>query len=248
MKTYGKFLTTTLIGLAITLLAGCAAMQTSISKKELDVQTKMSETIFMDPLPPAKQVVFVQITNTSDKPDFDIKNKIVNSIQAKGYKVTRDPEQAYIWLQANILKVGKADLRDSRDALDQGYGGAISGAAVGAAIGSAGNFNGSTLAGGVVGGLIGMTADALVKDINYTTIVDVRISERTKADVKSATDSSFKQGTSGQTTLAFNENTHWKKFQTRIVANANKANLKFDEASPLLVAGISHSIAGMFGA
>ena len=30
-------------------LGGCAAVHTSIAKKDLDVQTKMSDTIFLDP-------------------------------------------------------------------------------------------------------------------------------------------------------------------------------------------------------
>jgi hypothetical protein len=31
-------------------LGGCAAVHTSIAKKDLDVQTKMSDTIFLDPV------------------------------------------------------------------------------------------------------------------------------------------------------------------------------------------------------
>ena len=31
-------------------LSGCAAVHTSIAKKDLDVQTKMSDTIFLDPV------------------------------------------------------------------------------------------------------------------------------------------------------------------------------------------------------
>jgi hypothetical protein len=52
-------------------LLGCAAVHTSIAKKDLDVQTKMSDTVFLDPVGQDKKVVFVQIRNTSDQP-FEI--------------------------------------------------------------------------------------------------------------------------------------------------------------------------------
>jgi hypothetical protein len=43
---------------AISILSGCAAVHTSIAKKDLDVQTKMSDTVFLDPVGPDKKTVF----------------------------------------------------------------------------------------------------------------------------------------------------------------------------------------------
>jgi uncharacterized lipoprotein YajG len=37
---------------ALSILSGCAAVHTSIAKKDLDVQTKMSDTVFLDPVGP----------------------------------------------------------------------------------------------------------------------------------------------------------------------------------------------------
>jgi hypothetical protein len=65
----------------IAILSGCAAVHTSIAKKDLDVQTKMSDTVFLDPVGPDKKTVFVQIRNTSVKP-FDIEGAIVSAIVA----------------------------------------------------------------------------------------------------------------------------------------------------------------------
>ena len=39
------------------LVNGCAATRTLIEKRELSVETKMSETIFLEPAPPEKRVV-----------------------------------------------------------------------------------------------------------------------------------------------------------------------------------------------
>ena len=79
---------------ALAVLSGCAAVHTSIAKKDLDVQTKMSDTVFLDPVGPDKKTIFVQLRNTSDRP-FDIEGPIVNAIAARGYRVTQDPEAAH---------------------------------------------------------------------------------------------------------------------------------------------------------
>ena len=88
-------------------LSGCAAVHTSIAKKDLDVQTKMSDTVFLDPVGPDKKTIFVQIRNTSDR-SFDIEGPIVNAIAARGYRVTQDPEAAHFGLLGNVLSVAKA--------------------------------------------------------------------------------------------------------------------------------------------
>ena len=49
------------------ILSGCAAVHTSIAKKDLDVQTKMSDTIFLDPVEPDRRIVYLNVRNTSDK-------------------------------------------------------------------------------------------------------------------------------------------------------------------------------------
>ena len=113
-------------------LFGCAATQVAIEKKDLDVQTKMSETIFLDPVAPENRTIFVNIKNTSDK-DLDIAADISNAIAARGYKVVQDPNLAHYMLQANVLSVGKTDPSALRETLVAGYGGPLMGAAVGAA-------------------------------------------------------------------------------------------------------------------
>ncbi|MEK7792160.1 MAG: complement resistance protein TraT, partial [Pseudomonadota bacterium] len=63
-----------LIGIIIfsLILNGCAAVHTSIAKKDLDVKTKMSDTIFLDPVEPEQRTVYLNVRNTSDKTNFDI--------------------------------------------------------------------------------------------------------------------------------------------------------------------------------
>ncbi|MGZ7310547.1 complement resistance protein TraT, partial [Streptococcus pyogenes] len=81
--------------------------------------------VFLDPVAPSKRTVFLQIRNTSDKPNLDIKSDIKANIESRGYKVLDNPDKAHYMIQANILQVGKADLRDSENFLSQGFGSAV---------------------------------------------------------------------------------------------------------------------------
>ena len=106
-------------------LSGCSATHTAISKRNLDVQTKMSDTIFLDPVADDKRTVYVQVRNTSDKQGLSLEPFIVEAVQSKGYRVVRDPEQANFLLQANVLQAGETDLRAQNEAFGGGFGGAL---------------------------------------------------------------------------------------------------------------------------
>jgi uncharacterized protein YcfJ len=221
-------------------LSGCGAIHTSVAKKELDVQTKMSQSIFLDPVAPEKRVVYVRVRNTSDKPNLNLEQPIKQAIRANGYRVTDNPEEAHYWLQANILKAGRVDKRQDKS----GVSGALTGGAMGSTMGSGDGKTAMVIA----GALLGTMLDASVKDIYYTVITDIRISERTKDNViVTETDrSTLKQGTSGTKTVSSVEDVNWKRYQTRIVSVANKVNLTFEEAEPALINGLVQSISNMF--
>jgi hypothetical protein len=234
----------------LNLLIGCTATHTAINKRHLDVQTKMSSTIFLDPVCADKRTIFVQLRNTSDKQELELAPCIIASLGAKGYVVVDNPEQAQYLLQANVLQVGKTDLRAAEHALCAGFGAAITGAAAGAAVGSLVQQEGhqAAVAGGLVGAAVATVADAMVKDVVYTVIADVQISERAgnAMQVKEKSKSKLAQGTSGYKEITSTQKIHWNRYQTRIVSTANKVNLKFEKAAPLLVEGLSRSLAGIF--
>lgn len=239
MNTYKKVL---VVGL-VCALYGCNATNTAISKRNLDVQTKMSETVFLDPVAPEKKTVFVQVKNTSGNQGFDVDSRIKNALTSKGYHVTSYPDKAHYMLQANVLQVGKTNLSETNSMLESGFGGGLIGAA---AAGVAGGDGRTILGVGLAGALASMAADALVQDNMYTVITDLQISERTaKAKVNESTRAKLQQGSSTQTTLSSNEKSSWKRYQTRIISTANKANLKLEEALPELAQGLSSSIAGI---
>ena len=148
-------------------LVGCAAIQTSVGKKDLDVQTKMSDTIFLEPVAPEKRIVFIDIRNTSDK-SLDIESAILQSIRGGGFTITDNPEQANFMLQANILQVGRANLNGVTSALDAGFGGAVAGYTIASSIDRDDVENAAVA--GLIGAVGGIISDALVKDIMFSMI------------------------------------------------------------------------------
>jgi outer membrane lipoprotein SlyB len=247
-----KFLAYATIFTFLTFLGGCAALHTSIAKKDLDVQTKMSDTVFLDPVGPDKKTIYVDIRNTSDKSNFDIQSSIIRNLQAKGYTVTNDPDKAHYWLRANVLSVDKASPTAAENALHAGYGGALTGAAVGAATGAAlGGWSGAGiggLAGAAAFGIAGTVADAYVKDVTFMAITDIEIAEKAKKGVIVRQDSkqNAKQGIGGGRTQTSSELSDKKQYRIRIVSTANKVNLEYPEAAPQLTEGLTRSISGIF--
>lgn len=237
---------------ALVMLSGCAATQVAVEKRNLDVQTKMSETIFLDPVAPDERIVYVDIRNTSDKPDLEVENAVRAKIQEAGYFITDNPDRARYLLQANVLQAGRSADTASEEALGGGFGstvvGGLGGGAVGFGLGKAGgNDVLLTIGGALAGAAIGAVADSYVQDVTYTIITDVQIAERQPGMVIDQQESAnIEQGSSGTVTQSSNATTDRKRYRTRIVSTAEKVNLDWPEASPSLVDGLSRSIAGVF--
>ncbi|MGP2521091.1 complement resistance protein TraT [Pantoea ananatis] len=226
------------------MLTGCGAMSTAIKKRNLEVKTQMSQTVWLEPA--SEKTVWIQVRNTSDKDLSDLQTLLSQDLRAKGYSITSSPDSAYYWIQANILKAEKMDLRQSQGFLTSGYEGAATGAALGAGISAYnGNSGGAVLGIGLAAGLAGLAADALVEDVNFTMVTDLQISERNKSAVTTDNISALRQGTSGIKLQTSSEQGNRMKYQTRVVSNANKVNLKFEEAKPVLEAQLAKSVAGI---
>ncbi len=62
----------------------------------------------------------------------------------------------------------------------------------------------------------------------------MQIAERTKATVTTDNVAALRQEASGAKIQTSTETGNQHKYQTRVVSNANKVNLKFEEAKPVL--------------
>lgn len=231
----------------IAVLTGCAATQTALEHGSLQVSTKQSETIFLDPVSNAQKTVYVSVKNTSDE-EVDIEKPLKSALSSHGYKVVNNPSSAHYLLQANVLKVGKMSVAASQSALGGGYGSAIAGAVAGTAAGSFTQSSTGMIAGGLAGGVIGLAADSLVKDVNYTMITDIQISERVGKGIKvnEQFQSNLKNGSSSVTSQTSSRDSQYQRYRTRVVSNADKVNLKFQDARPALEQGLVKVISGIF--
>ncbi len=230
----------------IPLITGCTAMHTVVKKRNLDVQTKMSETIFLEPTAPSNKIIFVDVRNTSDK-DINVKQSIIAKLQNNGYKITNNPDEAKFMLQGNVLRVGKTDLREAGGALQAGFGGAVTGVALAAATRS--DASRGFAAAGLAGAAIGLLGDALVDDVLYMMVTDLQIRERPLAGEKivQTQAANLVQGSATTTKQSISGGqVKWKTYRTRIVSTANKVNLAYTEAQPKLESGLIRSIGGLF--
>lgn len=222
-------------------LTGCSSVNTIVKKRNLEVQTQMSETIWLNPEFIGDKTIFVQIKNTTPK-KLTIEQKIKTLLISKGYKITNDPKKANYWLQANILKLNKEDLRNNNPA-EAGLVGAGVGGALGAY--NTGSVN-SAIGLGLVGGVVATAADALVEDVYYAMVTDIVISEKTNKKVIIDNVNLIKQGTRGIAATTSVNSGNMNKYQTRVVSTANKVNLKFEEATPLLEVELINAISNIF--
>lgn len=225
-------------------LGGCSAIYTSVAKSDLQTQTKMSKTIFLEPMAPEKRIVFVQVKNTSDQPAFALEAQIKEKLQSRGYRLTEDPEQANYWLQANVRKVTEDDGQYGEYALNKGFGGAIAGGYVGSAFGSGSGKVGAVIA----GALIGMALEAGTTDVYFTAITDVMVSVRAKDGeiLQTKENHRISMGSGGSKRISSSGTTDMRQYTTRIVSTANKVNLEYDEAAFTLRNGLINSISGIF--
>ena len=227
--------------LLIFVFVSCSTMHTVVSKRNLDVQTKMSDTIWLEPAAANEKTVFVQVKNTSGK-NLNIEQKVINVLTTKGYRIVNDPAEAKYWLQANILKVDKVNLDN-----ENGFSDAVLGAGIGGVLGAQRSGGAYTAIGwGLAGAAIGTLADALVNDTAYAMVTDILITEKTGRNVQTATRNSVKQGNSGSMTSTSSGSSNMEKYSTRVLSTANQVNLNFNSAIPILEDELGKVIGGIF--
>lgn len=223
-------------------LFGCSAMNTALKKQDLDVESRLSHSVVLEPLSPADRIVYARVRDVSGNSLRSImQQKITNQLTAEGFVVTNDPKEANLMMNATILSAGKTTADEASRSLTSGYKGAAEGASIGY-LAASGNGK-SAVQTGLLAGAAGFFADALVEDVYYTFVMDVELRERPlEGDVYS--NSSSNRTVSGISTqnkairnvnksnVQRGENYKWIIHETRIVTTANQMNLKIEEAIP----------------
>ena len=83
---------------ALAALSGCNAVTTAIEHRDLIVENKMTDTVFLDPVSSSQKTIYLQVRSTTDRQDFDIATDLKQALEAKGYSVVSDPARAHYLL------------------------------------------------------------------------------------------------------------------------------------------------------
>jgi hypothetical protein len=226
-------------------LGGCAATQVALEHKDLSVQTQMSATVFLNLESRAQKTVYLDIKNTSSA-DLAIEPLIKSRLEQAGYRMQADPLEAFYILQVNVLHVGTSDPSALYSSLRSGFGGPLAGGLAGAAIGATTSSPNGNLKGALIGSALELVVSSLVKNVTYSIITDIQITERSEEAVTQHMQSNLPQGTVTQVTESSDSVSNHRKYRTRIVSSANQVNLKFAAALPSLEQQLARSIAGIF--
>lgn len=203
-------------------LTGCAASRMMIRYGDLDTQTEMSESVFLELRSDLPQTVHIAEASTVGR-EITIRPALDRQLTASGYTLVDDPNEATYIIQINHLRLAEVEL-----SADETVGDAIGAAfAAGATAALATSLLGASGAAGKIGlavGVLGFLFDAKTKHIAHTLTTDVLLTETVPAG-----------GAEGE--LRYHE--------TQIVSGASKVNLKLEEGLPAMKRGLSSALAGL---
>ncbi len=203
-------------------LAGCAASRMHIRYGNLNAQTEMSESVFLELRSDLPQTVYISEVSTAGR-ELTIRPTLDQQLTESGYTLVDAPDEATYIIQINHLRLAESELTG-----DQTVNEAIEAAwMAGAGAALATDILGAAGAAGEVGlavGLLSFFLDARTKHIAHTLTTDVLVTERVPA---SGVEREFRY------------------HETRIVSAASKVNLKLKECLPAMISGLSRSLAGL---
>lgn len=240
-----------LAAVAMVMLSGCAATSMMLGNSELEVNTRMSESIFLDPVAPSERTVFIQVRNTTDKSGLRLEQALASRMAQQGYRVVNTPKTAHYWVQVNVLKAGKMEESAAEAMYGKGYGAGIAntvgtGAVAAGMYGAAGGTSGSKALGiGLGAAAAEAITSKLVENVTHSAITDIQIAERTDQSVRSASTSNLQQGSSSTTRQSTGGVGNRMKYRTRTITQASKVNLDWEDARDPMVASLVSSLSGL---
>jgi len=196
----------------------------SESKKQnpTDVETLLSQTIFLRPTIPGERSVYIKFTSTADKPvDLEgLQKELQARLRAKGYRISA-PENANFLLQINLLSISKTSKSLTKEAVSNGFGAAL--AVASAAVGPAGS---------VVGAATESAGSIFFRDTYFNMVTDIQLSERTPRInlIKSETHV---------------DAMNWQEHKTRALSSAKDLNANQDECIDLLEENLLRVLNGL---
>ncbi len=231
------------LGFLASYLSSCSTVANGIEHAHLEVQAKMSNTIFLNPVRPDQKTIFVEFRNTSQIPMPDLKNLIIAGLEKKGYQVVTDPYKAEFWLQGNVLYMGKKSKSMTlAGMLAGGYGGALTGLAFGSGYGKVGAVG----VGSLVGSAVGALAGAAIHVDTYIGVVDIQIKQKVNGQVQEQVNSNLQNGIGTKIKTNYKTTTQYQAFRTRIGVQATQTDMNLKKATPIIESRLAQEIVGLF--
>ncbi len=237
--------------LALATLGGCAATGPAPAQAtnggtqvgNARIATRMSSTIFLQPVAPRKRVIFVAGHNTSSVRNLQLPAYLREALRQKGYHLTTNPDQAEYILQYNLRYLGRENKNHTiQGAIAGGFGGAILENAV---AGGGYASGGQTLRAGIIGAGIGALVGYLANETRYMMVVDIQVEQRNPG-ARTRTHTTAREGLGNFTTSSSAGAKGWQIYRTRLVGEAAGHRLNFSYVQPALTRTIANSIAGIF--
>ncbi|MCH9742219.1 MAG: complement resistance protein TraT [Proteobacteria bacterium] len=195
----------------------------SSKQNKTEVETLLSQSIFLRPTAPTERSLYIRFSSTADKPvDLEgMQKELTERFRAKGFKIT-SPEDANFLLQINLLSISKTSKALTREAVNNGFGAAVAIANV--AVGPAGQ---------VVGTAAESATSIFFRDTYFNMITDILITERADRINTLKPDS--------ETLPA-----KWKEHTTRALSSVKDVNASQDECVDLLEESLLRVLNGLF--
>jgi len=160
-------------------LASCAAVDANVNHGDLVITTHLSETVFLDPVPPEKRTIFVTARNTSDHPEIDLKASLTAAVAARGYTVVQDPTKAQFQLRINVLQAGEVKPDQKGALLGATFGQPLLAGAAGVGLAKGlGGDNASAVGLGLGLAAATFVANQAYQDRTYSVVTDIELSSR----------------------------------------------------------------------
>ena len=205
--------------------AGCSAARLMIRYSDLDTQTAMSESVFLELRSDLPQTVYISEGSTAGR-EFTIRPMLDRDLTESGYTLVNSPEEATYIIQINHLRLAETELTGDQtinDAIEAAWW-AGAGAALATDVLGASDVAGEV---GVAVGVMGFVLDAQTKHIAHTLTTDVLVTESISAE---------------------GQEREPRYHETQIVSAASKVNLKQNESLPVMINGLSRALAGLLPA
>lgn len=244
-----KMVAAGLIVLALVPLTGCSSAVRAIKARDLAVEAKMSDTIFLDAeVLTDNPKIFVRVANTSDFQEIDFAEMLKSKLTAMGYVVTPSAKQAAYLVTANLLYMGeKKEGMDPESMLHAGFGGALMATSMAGVMGSSWRGAGSA---GLITGLAVAGGDALVGEVfhvdEYLGLVDLQVKEEVDGGVTGTQEANLQDGIGTSLKTTRNIQSKRQEYRTRIVVKAKQTRMDRVEACNVIAGRLAQQVAGMF--